>query len=111
MAYPVARRNADQNRLLVRYFMGGLRDLEIAGSVIRNHDPRNLDDAVTHVTQLCRAFQRLDTTGTHGDRCSKTSGRGSRESENGNGVVGSSRVCRTLIQRTHDKRATPPELV
>jgi hypothetical protein len=59
MAYPVARRNADQNRLLVRYFMGGLRDLEIAGSVIRNHDPRNLDGAVTHVTQLCRAFQRL----------------------------------------------------
>ena len=61
-AYPVARRNADQNRLLVRYFLGGLRDLEIARSVIRNHDPRNLDDAVTHVAQLCAredAFQRL----------------------------------------------------
>lgn len=61
-AYPVARRNVDQHRLLVRHFLGGLRDLEIARSVIRADDPHTLDDAVLHVAQLCTrddAFERL----------------------------------------------------
>ena len=61
-AYPAARRNDDQHRLLVKYFLGGLREREVARTVIRTHNPRTLDQAVEQVAEYCAregAFQRL----------------------------------------------------
>jgi len=61
-AYPVPKRNEDQHRLLVRHFLGGLREPEIACTVVRTGDPRTLDDAVLQVANICareESIQRL----------------------------------------------------
>ena len=61
-AYPAARRNEDQQRLLVRYFLGGLRDREMARNVIRTHNPKTFEEAVEQVAELWareEAFHRL----------------------------------------------------
>ena len=67
-AYPVANRNQDQHRILVKYFLNGLRRSTLARDVIRIHDPHTLDQAVDHVAVLCareEAYQRLSRHQTH----------------------------------------------
>jgi len=52
----VAKRKVDQHRFLVRHFLGGLRELEIACTVIRT------DDTVLQVATICAcedSIQRL----------------------------------------------------
>ena len=67
-AYPVGNRNQDQHRILVKYFLSGLRKSTLARDVIRIHDPRTLDHAVDHVAVLCareEAYQRLSRHQPH----------------------------------------------
>ena len=67
-AYPVGNRNQDQHRILMKYFLNGLRKSTLARDVIRIHDPHTLDHAADHVAVLCareEAYQQLSRHQPH----------------------------------------------
>ena len=68
-AYPRAQRNADQQRVLIKSFIRGLRDDRIARRLVEEHNPADIDTAITGLTQICtraEAYERMGRpTTTH----------------------------------------------
>jgi len=62
VAYPVAQRNVDQERLLVRCFARGLASDELARKLVEQSNPLTIDEAIAAVTRFCErsdAYKRL----------------------------------------------------
>ena len=51
-AYPVAQRNVDQNKVLVRAYARGLNPNQMAVKLIEDGNPQNLDDAIDWVSRV-----------------------------------------------------------
>ena len=62
VAYPVANRNADQHRIMIRAYGKGLRSGDLARKLIEENNPQDITaamDAIAQLSERREAFERL----------------------------------------------------
>lgn len=74
LGYPAAQRNADQQRLMLRCYMRGLKNRELVGRLVQEARPADYLDAITAVAQyesdrynIHRALHGVDPTERTGE--------------------------------------------
>ena len=65
VAYPVAIRNADQDRLLVKYFTKGLKSDAMARKLVEEINPANLNVAINSIAAISERKHAYSRLGRH----------------------------------------------